>query len=58
MQDTGLPGSPKTGLPSHIARMVGLPGRMATPCTKTPGGPSLLMAFGGQIAVADRAARP
>ena len=45
MHDTGLPGSPNTGLPSHIARIVGLPGRMATPWTNTPGAPSVLIAL-------------
>jgi len=40
--ETGLPGSPTAGLPSTTARMVGLPGRAATPCTSTPGAPSRL----------------
>jgi hypothetical protein len=42
---TGLQGRPITALPLHTPRMVGLPGRIATPCTSTPGAPSVLMAF-------------
>ncbi len=36
----GFPGSPTTGVPSHIASTVGLPGLIAIPCTSTPGEPS------------------
>ena len=39
MQETGLPGSPNTGLSPIIARIVGLPGFSETPCTSTPGRP-------------------
>ncbi|MBV6466148.1 MAG: hypothetical protein PGMFKBFP_01449 [Anaerolineales bacterium] len=38
---TGLPGSPIAALPCATPKIVGLPGRMATPCTSTPGSPSL-----------------
>ena len=40
---TGLPGSPITALPPQTARIVGLPGRTFTPCTRTPGGPNSAM---------------
>ena len=40
MAETGLPGRPKIALPSHTARIVGLPGLTLTPCTSTPGRPS------------------
>ena len=36
----GFPGNPTTGVPSHIASTVGLPGLIAIPCTSTPGAPS------------------
>jgi hypothetical protein len=37
---TGLPGNPITALPLHTPRMVGLPGRVLMPCTRTPGSPN------------------
>jgi hypothetical protein len=43
MHETGLPGSPNTGLLLHTASIVGFPGRTATPWTSTPGRPSLLI---------------
>ena len=39
MHETGLPGKPNTGFPSHTARIVGLPGLSDTPWTSTPGSP-------------------
>src|SRR5574340_1387037 len=37
---TGFPGKPITGFPLHTPRIVGFPGLMLTPWTRTPGSPS------------------
>ena len=41
--ETGLPGSPKTGLPCTTPTMVGFPGLTGMPWTSTPGLPRLLI---------------